>query len=813
MTAAIPAGPLAGVRVLDLTTARGQLAGRLLADLGADVLLIEPPGGLEARRWPPFDQRNGASLYWAAVALGKRSVVLDFHSPEDLAGVRRLAAEADVLFESSAPGTLARFGLDAPTLCAHNPALVYVSITPYGQQGPLSAWPASDLTLEAAGGLLSLQGDGDRPPLPVGYPQASFHAAAQAAADAVVALNERAHSGRGQHLDVSVQAAVVWALMNATGYPPNTGGDPPGFCAQRLAGRPPVVPGARFPAVWRCADGWATASFELGTMGAYSLDRLARWMEREDAMPAALAGRSWLTWVTDVQEARLAVADLICLIEALEAFFRTRTKRQILDVALTEAVLAAPFYSMADLAGDPQLAARDYWTTVGGRLHPGPSVRLSRTPIILSQPAPALDQDEPAWLRPRLPLPSPITEARAQPFAGLKVADFSWVGVGPMLGKALADHGATVVRVETATRPDILRLLPPFKDNLPGLDRSQFLANFNTSKYGLALDLTSPAAREIALRLVDWADVVLESFTPGTLARLGVDYAAIGERRPDVILLSTCLRGQTGPERTYGGFGGQGAALASFSSITGWPDRPPAGPWGAYTDFIAPRYGVAALAAALLERRRTGRGQTLDLAQVEAAIHFLEPLVLDYTVNGVVAGPAGHASPTACPNGVYRTAGEERYLALTVETPEQWRGLCSVAPLDAFALPAFDDLLVRREHLVRVDAALAAWLASQDAWEAAASLASAGVPASPVLRPTDLYCDAQLAARGFFVTLRHSAMGPTPYDGPATIFSETPARLWKAAPCLGEDTFYVLERILGFTADEIAGFAAVGALS
>ena len=242
------------------------------------------------------------------------------------------------------------------------------------------------------------------------------------------------------------------------------------------------------------------------------------------------------------------------------------------------------------------------------------------------------------------------TSARQSAFAGLKVADFAWVGVGPMISKALADHGACVVHVESRTRVDVLRRLPPFKDGEAGLDRSQFMANFNTSKLGLTLDLATDGGLALARRLADWADVVLESFTPGTMQKFGLDYATLSRKRPELVMLSTCLRGQTGPESTYAGFGGQGAALSGLHSITGWPDREPWGPWGAYTDFINPRFGVAALSAALIHRQRTGEGQYIDLAQTEAGIRFLEPLVLDYTKNGRVAGLTGHDSAYACPH-------------------------------------------------------------------------------------------------------------------------------------------------------------------
>ena len=295
--------------------------------------------------------------------------------------------------------------------------------------------------------------------------------------------------------------------------------------------------------------------------------------------------------------------------------------------------------------------------------------------------------------------------SRKRAFEGLKVADFAWIGVGPIVSKALADHGATVVHVESAGRPDLLRTIPPFKDNIADLNHAQFMANFNSSKLGLNVDLNTPGGREIAKRLIDWSDLVTESFTAGAFERLGFGYDELSKDRPELLMFSTCLRGQSGPQRTYGGYGGQGAALAGIYGVTGWPDRPPCGPWGAYTDFVAPRYGVAALASAIRHRDRTGEGQHIDLSQVEAAIHFIEPLMLDYTVNGHVAPPAGHESLYASPYGVYHTAGLEEYVVLSCETAEHWRGLRSVAPLSAFSGAEFDDLRTRLAHDREIDAA------------------------------------------------------------------------------------------------------------
>ncbi|HLF77462.1 MAG TPA: CoA transferase, partial [Dehalococcoidia bacterium] len=413
--------------------------------------------------------------------------------------------------------------------------------------------------------------------------------------------------------------------------------------------------------------------------------------------------------------------------------------------------------------------------------------------------------------------PVPRAASKTQPggevrlgeaFHGLKVLDMSWVAVGPLTGKALADHGATVIRVESSTRVDYLRTLQPYKDGQVGINRSHYYNNHNTSKLGVALNLATQEGRALARRLADWADVIIENFTPGTMGRLGLDYETLSAGRPDLIMLSTCLLGQTGPWASFAGYGPHGASIAGLYGLTGWPDRAPTGPYGPYTDVIAPHYTISALAAAVLERRRSGLGQHIDVSQVEAAIHFLEPLVLDETVNGCTAGRAGLNSATACPHGVYATLGKSRYIAIAVETPQQWRALMALAALSAFAGEQFGDFNIRVKNREAIDATIAAWTAQQDGFDLEKRLCEAGVPASVVQRMTDLHADPQLAERGFFVTLEHTEVGAIPYDGLPSHFSAKHRVLHKAAPCLGEDTEYVMREILGLSDDEIADCAA-----
>ncbi|MGB4862084.1 MAG: CoA transferase [Tepidiformaceae bacterium] len=811
-------GPLAGLLAIDFATTRAELAGRFLCELGATVIKVEPPGGAAARFLPPFDESKDrsseTSLYWASVGAGKKSVVVDIEDAAARAQLEPLLRQADFLIESFDPGYMATLGLDYEAVAAVNPRIIYASVTPYGQDGPDALSPATDLTLEAAGGLLELQGDTDRPPVPVGYPQASFHAGVQAATDAVIALNERERSGRGQHLDVSMQAAIVWTLMSATGYPPNVHGDPPSSGPNRLKPAASLLPGISFPRQWECKDGYITVQLAGGRVGKTPLQTALGWAAADGLVPEHIRALSWATWAPDLMAGKLAVEDVKTAIDCVRECFQRHTQHELMQMGADGGLLLAPILRVDGLLADPQLKARDYWVEIEGRTHPGIPVRLSGTAMMPPAAAPRLGehQDLLAGLAAPVPMHVPTILSRRRTFEGLKVADFAWIGVGPIVAKALADHGATVVHVESFGRPDLLRTLGPFKDGIPGLDRAQFMANFNSSKLGINLNLQAEAGRELARKLIDWSDVVTESFTTGAFARLGFSYEALSKDHPDLVMFSTCLRGATGPQCAYGGYGGQGAALAGLYGITGWPDRPPHGPWGAYTDFIAPRYGVGALASALYHRQRTGDGQYIDMSQVEAAIHFLEPLVLDYTVNGHVAEPRGHESPYAAPHGVYRTQGVERFIAIACETAEQWRNLRAVAPLGEFAGPSFDQLEARLVNDDAIDSALAAWCANEDAHELAQRLKRAGVPAALVERPSDLYQDAQLSHRDFFKICNHSEMGPTPYDGPVTLFSETPPA-YKPAPCLGEHTEYVLTEILGLSDEQITAYVAAGAIT
>ncbi len=817
--------PLTGIRVLDLTDDRAELAGRLLADLGATVIKVESPGGSRSRRRGPFDERpeaDGQSLYWAAVGLGKHSIVLDIEREDDRLRLEELVPASDILLESGAPGRMARLGLSPERLSALNPGLIYCSVSPFGQEGPRAHWPQTELTIEAAGGLVMLQGDRDRPPIGVGVPQAAFHAGAQAAADCIIALNERAHSGLGQRLDTSMQEGIIWTLLNATGFPPIHGQNPPYSCESRQQA-PPEVEGVRLVGLStvECEDGYLLVPLGAGR-AAPVVSRVMDELREQGRLPEPLSTFGWHDGLPGLLEESRDQALLALAARTLKGYFRGQRKGEVHRWASEHDLMVAPVNTAADLRSSSQLAHRRFWTDVGGRTHPGPFARLSRTPLVMDRPAPGLGADQ-ALLdqAPRARRPEPSSDGVEQvpkpsertglAFEGLRVADFSWIGVGPITAKALADHGATVIHVESATRPDILRLGQPAREGPPSLDRSQFFADYNSSKLGLSLNLATDQGRDIALRLIEWADVVVESFTPGTMSKLGLDPEQILERRPDLIWYSTCLLGQTGPYATFAGFGQQGSAIAGLHGITGWPGRPPSGTWGAYSDMITPHFGVAALAATILERRRSGEGQRIDISQVEAAMHFMEPQLLDYTCNEQLPGPRGNESEWACPHGLYPAAGTERWVAIACESDAEWLALCSIAPLERFG--SLTTLGKRLEHREEIDRELARWTGREEPRALEARLAAAGVPAAVAQFPTDLYRDRQVAHRGFFVTLDHPVMGPTPYDGFITRFSARREMLRKAAPLLGENTPEILTDLLGLSEGEIIEAAGAGALT
>jgi crotonobetainyl-CoA:carnitine CoA-transferase CaiB-like acyl-CoA transferase len=399
-----------------------------------------------------------------------------------------------------------------------------------------------------------------------------------------------------------------------------------------------------------------------------------------------------------------------------------------------------------------------------------------------------------------------------QALEGLKVVDFSWYIAGPSITMWLAHHGAKVIRIESLTRPDELRGIEPFKDGVAGINRSGCYANYNSNKYGMSLNLNHPKGVVVARRTIAWADVIVENFTPGTMERKwGLGYDGAKKIKPDIIMLSSSTQGQTGPEAQQAGFGLELASRSGFTHFVGWPDQEAVGVGYPYTDTVTPPVGVIAIMAALEYRRRTGKGQYIDLSQLEVGVQYLAPALLNYTVNRCEGGRIGNHHPEAAPHGAYRCQGEDRWCAVAVFKDEEWQAFCNVLGNPAWTRDSkFATGRSRKANEEELDQRVESWTSTLPPEEVMRRMQEAGIAAGVVQNGKDLIEDPQLRYRHHFWYLNHPEMGTCAYDGPPFKLSETPAELSMPAPCLGEHTEYVCTQILGMSDEEFVELLAEG---
>jgi crotonobetainyl-CoA:carnitine CoA-transferase CaiB-like acyl-CoA transferase len=399
------------------------------------------------------------------------------------------------------------------------------------------------------------------------------------------------------------------------------------------------------------------------------------------------------------------------------------------------------------------------------------------------------------------------------PLKDLKILDFMWVLAGPGVTRMLADYGATVVRIESTERIDPTRTVGPFQDDNTSPEYSALWGNNNAGKYSLTLDLSRPKAREVVFDLVRWADAVGEAFSPKAMRNWGFDYESLRKIKPDIIMLSTCLMGQTGPLARFAGFGNLAAALCGFYNLVGWPDRSPSGPFSAYTDYIGPRFATVALMAALIHRKRTGQGQYIDLSQAESALHFLTVPLLDTAANGRDYRPVDNYDPDHAPHGVYPAAGDDRWVAIACRSEDQWRALCHAMKQPNLAADTrFERLTLRQTNRAELDKIISQWTAEFDPRQTEQTLQAVGVPAYTVQTADDMWSDPQLHHRRHFVQVPHAAMEKTYVENSRFQLSRTPAQVNRAGPTLGEHNEYVLATILGYDEERITDLVADGAL-
>ncbi len=803
-------GALAPYRVIDLTREMGAVCTRMLAGLGADVVRVEPPGGDETRsRAPLVGEGEGLSAWWAQMHAGKRSITLDEASAEDAAFLLQLCASADaVVLSTDERGE--RRPLDLDALERRAPQVVRTVITPFGLEGPKAGWRGNDLVGLAAGGLMSLCGDPDRAPLRVSVEQAYALTGEQACVGTLLALRARKLSGRGQLVDVAMQAAVANALGNSRLYYAMDG-----LVTKRAGGgRAFGTQGTRL--IYPSADGYVAYWRQTDSIRA-----LARWFDEageartfdaEEWAGQALAGG-----------AMPSPEEVEALDREIRGFFAARTTHELGEEGQPRGLMIYPVNTMDDLVASEHLAARGFFeeaeSPVGRLRMPGAPMKLSGTPWRTGEVA-AADAHGQA-VRAEVAAGASVPDlSKAQwavgardLFKGIRVADFSWVGVGPNSTQVLAWHGAEVIRVESSLKLDTFRGGGPRPAGDGSPDGSAYWANHNRDKLGVQINLRSPGGLEAAKRLIAASDVVTESFTPGFMKRIGLDYESVQAINPDVVMMSMSMEGQYGPHAQFRGFGLILQAAAGITGFTSWPDRPPTGTGVAYTDWVAMHFAASALLAALDHRERTGEGQYIDLSQLEATTYALDGALVAALNGGAATVADGNRHPEAAPHGVFACEGEDRWCAIAVMDDEQWPRLCAAVGREDWAADAgLREAAGRKAREDELEAGLAAWCGVRSAEEAQERLQAAGVPAHLVATMADVQHDPQLQARGHFWETDHPVIGPLTYDGPAYLLSETRAGPRNPAPLLGQHTEQVFREVLGYGEEELAELVVSGAL-
>jgi crotonobetainyl-CoA:carnitine CoA-transferase CaiB-like acyl-CoA transferase len=777
---------LGHLRVLDLTGYLSQLCARVLGDLGADVIKVEPPGGDPARLLAPFagDQRDPErSLRFINSNRSKRSVVLDIDSSDDRAKIAALAGQVDILIEDFDPGHMAGLGLGYEELRQRNPGLVYVSITPFGQTGPYAGFHGGDLIAQSSAGVMIANGDDEMRPCRGPYDVYSQVCCFQAAYGALLAIHARRESGHGQHVDVSRQETTISAE-----HPYIYRYTYERIIARREGRHSP------FGAVnsYVCSDGKVV---NLSVYSDIHFGRLSR--EVMDNHPI-LSEEVWQPQATR-RDNREFIDDLVgeyaLTVESADLVERG----QRLGIAIT------PVQNIDEFVHHPHTAARGFieeteHPVIGKYRTAGAPARLGVTPWQSRRPAPLLGQHTDEVLSelaelvkgaaPATPTPnSQVQQDPADPFKnaplkGIRIADLTRAVAGPAATRYLSTFGAEVIKVEESGLPDT------------GLPQE-----LNRAKLSTIIDSRRTGGTELVKDLVRISDVVVENFRPGVMDRLGLSYEELRKVKPDIIVIAMPGMGSTGPIKDYLAYGQQVMGLTGLTDLWGHPESLPATRIKMpFPDFITGTIAPVAIMAALEWRDRTGEGQYIEVAQVEGTAHLLSVAYMDYMLNGRIARGQGNSSDYYAPHDVYPCMGFDAWCAIEVGNEEEWKALVgAMGDRGSWALDErFQTMEGRLAYKEELDVHLGGWTKGFTPRLLMLKLQKAGVPACIVASGEDLYQDVHLRSRpGSIAQINHPNHGLVEYKGVNVHLSATPGWGAVANPARGEHNDYVFRELLG----------------
>ncbi|TQE21180.1 crotonase/enoyl-CoA hydratase family protein [Streptomyces ipomoeae] len=793
MTGAVTGGdasaPLYGVRVVDTTDGRGEGVGRFLASLGADVILVEPPGGARARHRAPLHE--GTSLYFAVRNAGKRGVTLDLDTEDGRHDLRVLLDTADIWIESERSGVP---GFDYESVAARNPRLVLVTVTDFGLTGPYAGHAATDAVHAALSGLLCRSGLPGRPPLPPPGSIATESAHLQAAWAALLAHYSSLETGRGDHIDFSVHEAVTQILDPGFGV----GGSATG--GRRPADLPPGRPAAGhlYP-IFRCADGLV----RVCVLSPRQWRGMRAWLGE----PEELADRRYENIAVRFQEAdriHARIADL----------FRDRSRDDLVRQGQEHGVPTAAVLTAGDALRAEHYLDRGALTDT--ELVPGLTARV---------PAGFLEIDgaRPSPLR-RAPLPGEHTDEvlaevrtraesargearpeRGHPLAGLRVLDLGVIVAGAELGRLLADHGADVIKVENRAFPDGGR------QSVTGEVITASASWGHRNKRSLGLNLRDPEGVGLFKRLAAAADVVLSNFKPGTLESLGLGPDVLLGLNPRLVIADSSAFGASGAWSRRMGYGPLVRASTGLSDLWRYPDDPDghSDSITIYPDHVVGRVGAAAVVAQLARLRRTGRGGTVGIAQAEIILDALAEHLAGEWLN-----PGSLHAGAVTADLVVPCAGDDQWCVIGVRDDTDWNRLCAVVGHEGLAAdPELARPEGRRAGRRRIEEALSSWTASRSPREITDLLQTCGVPAAPMLRVHELLTDPQLQARGFFAELRQPTFDePLPTEARPAHSRHLADPPQRPAPLPAEHTRELSRELLGLSDEETDKLLARGVL-
>ncbi|WP_319435647.1 CoA transferase [Mycobacterium sp. RTGN5] len=777
-------GALAGLRVVEIA---GEITGaystKLLVDLGATVTKIEPPAGDPMRTWGPFPggvtdpERSGMFEYLNA---GKRSVTLDLTRTAGVATARDLIATADVLVEALPPGVLGDYGLDADTLYNLNPRLAVVRISNFGQSGPLRDRVMTPLTMQAASGWICING-ADRPPVGAGARILEYVAGGYGALGALTALRiARQAPGRLVEVDMS----MFEAHMSTLPYPMIA-------ALRKRTGPPPGPTAGPMLGVVRVSDGWIGVNCLTGQ----------HWLDVCDMIGLPEYGE----YQFEIMRGAPRRAEFFA---KAQPWLDEQTVAGLVELSQAFRIPAAPVCDGATAPECPQYEQRGFFVESAAEDSPfrraGAPFRLAKTPV--PQPGPSPRTGQAAVETEVAPPRTTGADAEASvssPFAGLKVLDFSTFWAGAYVTCYLGALGADIVKVESIQRLDGFRYSgTSAEDGVDWYESGALWQAANLNKRDLTLDLSSERGLELVRRLAAEADVVIENFSPRVIEQFGLDYESLVSLKPDVIQLRMPGFGLKGPWRDYVGWALNIEQTAGMSAVTGYPDGPPRNLGGA-ADPNAGLHAAVALLAALDHRQRTGEGQLIEVAQIEAGACVAAEPVIEYSMNGTVQQRQGNRQ-RGYVQGVYPDT-DNTWLALTVRDDADWSQLAAaMGRPDLLDDPRFSSQHQRERAHDAFDEVVAEWTRTRTAAEIVEALRARDVPAELLLRPNQMYDVPQLDARGFYEEFEHPVTGRRRYPGWPFRITPGPTHHHRLPPpTLGQHNDEIL-RALGVSDTEIA---------